>query len=116
MMDLFLPVVLGQITRMHNALPSYTLHFVFFPTFYYFCCKNAAFAAKQVADVASKVQKCQGDLAASSRYNVGISKGKKESEVQGAAHDAAVVSYSVMHGLMTQLIKHKVFNGEGVRS
>jgi hypothetical protein len=79
--------------------------------------KNAAFAAKQVADVASKVQKCQGDLAASSRYTVGgSSKGKKESEVQGAAHDAAVVSYSVMHGLMTQLIKHKVFNGEGPRS
>lgn len=75
--------------------------------------QNASFTAKQVADVASKVQKSRTDVSASRRFSAAMGKGKEQSEVQGAAHDASVASFSVMHGLMTQLIKHKVFNGEG---
>lgn len=64
-----------------------------------------------MADVASKVQKSETELASVGRSYGVHSKKRGEPEVTRAAQDGSMATMAVIHGLMTQMIKHRVFDG-----
>lgn len=78
--------------------------------------QNAGYSVKQISDVAEKLDKCEIQASRAAGFaaqNLAQASGdgkKEEALITKVAHDGCKAAISVLHGLTTQLIKHRVFD------